>query len=338
MLKIAQKIRRAISEFLNSRKDDRLPDLSELPDSFYVGQEYVEDQNKIPILIEVFFYSVAVLDKAVINALGKQVILEQRGALLRFAFEEKISEKLFENIKHKHRGDDWILGYVIEVMPFVNQEILRQRYENAHLLTKTFSTLDIYRLLISKNGEGKRIEIHWPKAITAFPPVTELAKKYDLIHLRDLIDAIHSFFNNNFDDCVRRLITSIENAFDFYKLKRIKKERNSKFEDIIKQNVDIKCMAINKNIADEIIEAYRIRNKIVHEGYRIPPTQRTLCRHLIHMVLDFYKFYGRDEDLKKFSFFIEMQWQSNEQFVGSGLTLQKLEVLESLEGNKTHVS
>lgn len=327
---IIKKLKSVISKFVNRQEDRELPNLSELPDSFYVGQEYVEDLIKIPVLFEIFFYSPAVLDKTLFKALGKQITLEQHGAVLQVAFEENISEKLFENIKRKHQGDDWILGYVIEIMPFVNQEILKQRYENAHLLAKTFSTLDIYQLFISRKNEKKRIRVYWPKAITAFPPVTELARKYDLIHLRDLVDAIHSFFNNNFDDCIRRLITSVENAFDFYALKRIRKDTKSEFEDILRQNIDIKCTAINKDIAGEIIEAYHIRNKIVHEGYRIPPIEQKVCHHAIHMVLDLYKFFGNDENLKKFCFYIEMQWQSHEQFIGGGLSLKTLGEFESV--------
>ena len=35
-------------------RKDKLPKLSELPDSFYVGQDYVEDKVRIPVEIQLY--------------------------------------------------------------------------------------------------------------------------------------------------------------------------------------------------------------------------------------------------------------------------------------------
>jgi len=316
-------------------KVDKTKNSPGMPESFYVGQDYVEDSIRIPVEIQMYFSSPAFLDNAILNVDGKKIHLEQRGSVFRITFVENISEKLFKNILDEHKGDDWILGYISKVIPFINQEILKQRYRNAHFLVKTFTALDISQLWLVNKKTSEKVQVAWPKAITSFPPVADLATYYDNhLYFRDIIDAIHSYFNSNYEECVRKVITSVENFFKHNNLHRIKKESDSAFKDKVKQHIKIVCPMTDEDAAEVIIETYGIRTEIVHDGKRLSPSEgKDIGKRAIHLVLDVYKSYGTNEELKQYAFFLEMQFLQHEQFLGDLLTLERLERDEGNKGN-----
>lgn len=308
---------------------DTLPKPSELPDSFYVGQDYVEDPVRIPIEIKIYFPFSADLENTNIEVDGRQVRLEQWGAIFCVSFIENISERLFNNIKEKHAGDDWILGYVSVVLPYVNQEILRQRYRHAHFLLKTLTVLDILQLWLVRNKKDK-VRIEWPKAISNFPPAAELAKNYDdQIYFRDIIDAIHAYFNNNYDECIRKIITSVETFIKTYNLKVVKQVYKTDFEETVRRHMNIICPMTQENAADVIMDTYIARNEIVHDGKHFDLKEgKKIGKRGIHLVLDVYKNYGSDDDMKRYAFYLEGQFLQHENFLGDGLTLSWLEKTE----------
>lgn len=320
-----------IAKFLRGLfQKNKLPKLSELPDSFYVGQDYVEDKVRIPTEIQLYFPFSADIENTTLNIENKEIKLEQRGDILRVVFIESISEKLFQDISKNHTGDDWILGYVSEVLPYVNQEILRQRYRQSHFLLKTLTALDISQLWLVNVTTKQKVQIAWPKAIANFPPAAELAKNYDdKIYLRDIIDAIHSFFNSNYEESIRKIITSVETFIKSYNLKVQKKTYKTDFEETVRQHMNITCPMTNENAADVIMDTYKTRNEIVHDGKRLNPKEgKKISKRGIHLILDVYKNHGTDEDQKRYAFFLEEQFMFHEQFLGDSLTLKWLEKSE----------
>lgn len=255
--------------------------------------------------------------------------LDQRGAIFRVSFIENISEKLFSNIKSKHAGDDWILGYVSAVLPYVNQEVLRQRYRHAHFLLKTFTALDISQLWLVRSKKDK-VQIAWPKAISNFPPAAELAKNYDnQIYFRDIIDAIYAYFNSNYDESIRKIITSVETFIKTYNLRVAKQTYKTDFEETVRRHMNITCPMTQENAADVIMNTYKARNEIVHDGKRFDPKEgKDIGKRGVHLVLDVYKNYGSDEDMKRYAFYLEGQFLQHEEFLGDGLTLRWLEKTE----------
>lgn len=59
----------------------------------------------------------------------------------------------------------------------------------------------------------------WPLPIPGFPEVNKFKERLDVIFVRDLIDAMTEYFYFNLDECVRKVITSLENYFIYYNLK-----------------------------------------------------------------------------------------------------------------------
>ncbi|MDI6778571.1 MAG: hypothetical protein QMD77_05345, partial [Patescibacteria group bacterium] len=68
---------------------------------------------------------------------------------------------------------------------------------------------------------------------------------------------------------------------------------------------------------------------VVHEGKRLDPKEgKRIGKRGVHLVLDVYKNYDTDEDLKRYAFFLEGQFMFHEQFLGDSLTLKWLEKSE----------
>lgn len=307
-------------------------DPKEFPSSYFVGQEYVLDPERISIEIHLLFISPGEITKNVLSVNGKQIHLEQSGSIFRVAFKEDLSRVLFENIKTEHQGDRWILGYVTEVLPHVNKEILRQRYLSGHFLIRTYSPADIFQLWLVNTETKEQVQVYWPGALPSFPELVNLAPQYDRVYLRDLIDSMHSYFNSNYEECIRKAITSIEtfikyHKLEIYKQKDGKETRRLDFKKTIKKHMDILCPMMNKKAADIIWDGYTTRNSIVHDGKRLDPTDgKYMAKRLTHMVNEVYKNFGDENELKNYAFFLEMQFVMQENFLGEdGLSLKWLE-------------
>ena len=299
----------------------------DLPSSYFVGQEYVLDPKRVRVEIHLIFISPGEITKTKLDANGKQILLDQNGSLFRAIFEEDLSEVLLASIKEKHVGDQWILGYVAEVMPYINQEILRQRYVTGHFLVRTYSSLDISQLWIVNKRLGEKIRVSWPGSLAAFPEVVNLAPKYDRIYLRDLIDSMHAYFNGDYEESIRKIITSVETFIKYQNLQTKKISYKTDFEEAVRANMNIQCPMIQKNAADVIMDSYRVRNEIVHDGKRLEPAEgKKLAKIGTHMVNEVYKNFGTEEELKRYAFYLEGQFLMQENFLcEDGLTLKWLE-------------
>ena len=185
---------------------------------YCVGQEYFKDVLNIDTSIKINCYSPALLEDFDFYLYDNKICVNQIGGKLQIKFNKKISNKLLNDIK-KNKGENFIIGYISKILPKVNQEILKQRYKNGHFLIRSFSTMDIYKIVITRLRSGEEIILNWPVSIDNFPPSKKLAKEKNEIFIRDLIDAGNLYFNGNYDDCIRKIVTSVENSFRFYNLK-----------------------------------------------------------------------------------------------------------------------
>ncbi len=257
---------------------------------------------------------------------GNKIFVDQRGSMIRVVFPIDISAKLFDDISSS-KNADWILGYVDEIMPYVNQEILNQRYRSGHFLLSTYSVMDISQLWVVNRQTRKEVRLAWPKAITGFPPAVELASKYDdRVYVRDIIDSFHAYFSGNYEECIRKAITSVETFIKFHELEVSKAMGGLDFEKTIRTHMNIICPMTRESAADVIWDTYKIRNDIVHEGKRINPEEgRRAGKRATHLINEVYKNFGTEEDIKRYAFYLEGQFLSHENFLGGGLTLQVLE-------------
>ncbi|MFA5124802.1 MAG: hypothetical protein WC473_03185 [Patescibacteria group bacterium] len=293
---------------------------------YYIGQEYVEDNVKIPVEIHAQLFSPGEISDAVINFDEKTVWLNQRGSIISITIREKLSKKLIEDIQQKHRGDNFIVAYIAEIMPYVNHEILNQRYLKGHFLIRTYSVMDISDLCIIISETCERILVMWPMAIGSFPPLVDLQSKFNRTYIRDLVDSMHAYFSGNYEDCIRKSITSIETFIKYHGIQVYKSNGKIDFKNTLQTHMNIVCPMNGENAANVIWEAYKIRNDIVHDGKRLDPIDgKRLGKRVTHLINEVYKNYGSEEDLKQYAFFLEDQFLSLEMHLGDFYSLNWLE-------------
>lgn len=282
------------------------------PESYYIGQEFVEDTEFEECTIEFTFYSPAILDPFEFYIHTKKISGKQKGSLLKVSFQQKISSKLIDSLLWGRGGEKFIIGYISQYLPRINQELINQRYRSAHFLVRTFSTLDIYKLEINVPKyfpEIGLLKVRWPTSISTFQPAKVLAKNKDHVYLRDFIDAGNAYLEGNYDDSIRKVITSVENAFDFFKLKAAPSKypkfisyflpRVSTFREIILNNIDGQGIA-RKTISNNLIFLYSLRNKIVHNKFRIRPENGWVCKKAIGTLNYLYQFLNNDAETKDY--------------------------------------
>ncbi len=306
--------------------------MEEISKSYYgcMGQEYIKNGSQIDTSIKINCYSPALLEDFDFYLYNNKICVNQIGGELQIKFNKKISNKLLNDVK-KHKGERFVIGYISKILPKVNQEILKQRYENGHFLIRSFSIMDIYKIIITRHRSGEEIVLNWPVSIDNFPPSKKLAKEKNEIFIKDLIDAGNLYFNGNYDDCIRKVITSIENSFRFYNLKGKRKSlffRNNKFNNIIKNNINGKDIG-QKVIASNLIFIYKIRCKIVHDKFRIKYNNGWICKKGIGTLFYLYQFLDRNnKQILDYIHSLQTQFLMLDMFC-QGTNLEDVEKLEN---------
>lgn len=260
--------------------------MDKLPNSYYIGQEFVEDTENISAIISWHFYSPALIKDFSIPSFS--IVAAQEGGAIFIQMQKIISKKLFESIlSGKSTIDKFIIGYINRVMPIINQEINNQKYLTGHLLNRNFCTLDIRNLHVIRTEDGKNAPVLWPPSITSFPPSEELAPSADTIYIRDLIDSTTSYYTFSLDDCIRRIITSLENFYHHFNLK-------GTFRKKLKLCLDKKYFLPQWGkyldmLYENMIYIYSLRNCIVHDNFRIHYNHRWICKKGIGTLFYIYQ-------------------------------------------------
>lgn len=254
------------------------------PDSYYIGQEYVEDKNQTSMRFDVQFYSPAELQPFDFFYKKKKISGSQKGRYLTVSFVEKLPRRLINDIAwNRKNAQQYVYGYLALPIARVNQEILRQRYSLGHFLAGTFSFFDIASITLTNVGENPTDEVismPWPPIFSAPPHSAFSEVSNPEVFIRDYIDAWNDYFRGDFDNCVRRIITSVENFFDFKELNVKQKypwwrpiarltARKPTFKDIL-NDLRRKSRFIGHEVVSEnLLFLYKIRNKITHSSLRI---------------------------------------------------------------------
>ena len=194
----------------------------DIPKSYYVGQGYIEDPDRIDALIS-FKFRPAVFFSNFIFDYEELHVQQFDGGEIFYAAKKKISKKLFDDIINPKDGQPpsgtmtFILGYIRNYLPIINEHIQRQKYLDGHILARTISLWDINGVIVANPKENKDGKITWPVAISGFPPSIR-SEEVDAVFIRDMIDAMTDYYHYDLDDCIRKVITSLENCFSYYKL------------------------------------------------------------------------------------------------------------------------
>jgi hypothetical protein len=152
------------------------------------------------------------------------------------------------------------------------------------------------------------------------------------LYLRDYIDAIHAFFRNEYDDCIRRIITATENFIDarnwkvkrscqrtildsFVGLLRLSKKNGYSFRRRLADNLDLN--AISGRVISENLEfVFNVRNRIVHRGFRMSTDCGMFCDKAVCSLYYLIYRYSGDRAISRYAYTLHQQFTHQKRFLG----------------------
>lgn len=316
--------------------------------------EYYRDKNKKEVLIK---YTVKLPSRVEnFNIDDHPLHVRQDGGEIHINYHKKITQTLLDDIKTffacfkdnkqvpdelmKKNPSQYIVGYIGETLPRINSEILERKHKEGHLLLKTISQFDIYKVFIVDDS-GNYHAILWPSPIPGFPEIKKFQNNINVVFVRDLIDAMTEYFYFNLDECIRKVITSLENYFIFYRLKppiesnllsRFFYRNSGKFKKLVNEFIKENCYPFKerdlKILRENILFVYKIRNWIVHDKLRLKLDNLMFCKKAIGTLLYIYQSKFTYNDKKKdYIFALDMQFKMIADMI-IGLNLDNFEKAE----------
>jgi hypothetical protein len=290
------------------------------PVSFYVGEPYVEDKDTVECMIAANFIFTGVVPPFEFWKNGARISGTQHQNVLVIRIYRRISRKLWDDLKYLKRGEQFIVGYLAACMPRLNRTLIDNRYDQGHLLSRTFAVFEATKICVIVRSE--LVWINWPIAFAAFPPSAEIASKADALFVRDLIDAMGSYFRGEFDDCIRRLITSTENFIEtngwnvqtipngwIQNLLRLTPRRaRFSFRQSLKRNLE-RTMISGEVIYENMRVIYSTRNKIVHAGFRMSTSSALFCSKAIGTVYYLIYRYSGNRTISRYVYTLHTQFK-----------------------------
>ena len=229
----------------------------------------------------------------------------------------------------KPEASQFIVSYIYDVIPRANRELLKRKYTDAHVLLRTFSMFEIEDVfIVDKTGEY--IPILWPVSLPPFPPLKNKSKALKHIFVRDLIDAMTYYFSYNYDECIRKIITSLENYFIYYDIKPLIENKANKMKSFFDYLLNRRNTKFSKQVKYHIVErnypykekhlqvlrnnimfVYYLRNKIVHDQLRFKLENDMVCKKSIGTLLYIYQSkQNARKNLFDYIFSLDMQFKS----------------------------
>ena len=272
------------------------------PKEYIVGQEYVNDIKK-EVTMKFFisypqFYPHTKIENRNID------IYFSEGYLI-VEYVVNISEKLLYDMLQNNLGANrYLWSYFNDILPYVNFSIQNKRYDEGLLLCKPISMYDVNHVALFENNEIL-INIQG-NVFGIFPKTFQNLKRDELIYLRDFMDVLTAKLYCDYEGCIRKIITSIENYF-------IKSKISGK-------NFGIKLNKAKEKIKDDYVKdiiynnikyIYLLRNKIVHDTLRInhyKPEWQWLCHKGIGTLQYFYEFVLENNENRDYVYYLTMQY------------------------------
>jgi hypothetical protein len=286
------------------------------PASFRNGEEYLSDPVQLPCTIRAVFNSPSFRTIAPFYHNKNLVSVYQRGPVLTVQVDRQISSRLWDKLRLFNDGQKFLVGYVNALLPVVNRRLLDNRYLSGHILARTYSVYDALGIVVTHGGVNLRLA--WPRGVVPFPTSAALAPQATDIYLRDYIDAIHAFMKNDFDDCVRRIITSVEN---FFAIKGWTATPHT-FRNIVATNVV--APPHDQVIVDNLRFVYHVRNRIVHSGFRISTRGRDFCHKALDSLRYLIQWFCGSAEISKYATSLGRQTHILSHDVGSMFDLDYL--------------
>jgi hypothetical protein len=302
------------------------------PKSFYVGQQYVEDKQTAECMIGASFIFPGEVPQFDFMIHEARIVGDQHQNTLVIRIYRRIPRRLWEDLKYIGEGESFIVGYLASYMPRINRALMDNRYNQGHLLSRTFAIFEATEIVVIVGPE--MLLMNWPIAFSPFPPSAAIASTINALFVRDFIDAMGSYFRGEFDDCIRRLITSAENFVRargwraktipngcWRKLFRLKPRTTSvSFRHALRENLDLTQLSgqvINENL--QLI--YSTRNKIVHSGFRMSSSSEVFCSKAIGTLKYLIYRYCGDPLVSRYVYTLHMQFDLQCSVFGSKYNL-----------------
>lgn len=282
-----------------------------LPSSYSMGEEYFKNSTKIKVALQYFFNTYAIVNSFEFETEdGIVKTYQTNNGFYVVEIQRKIPEKLFDDIEdYNEKVRKYLCGYLDKVLPKVNEGLWKQRYLEGHVLITICSMMQLRAISVTEqidtnNSLTKSISIDW--SITPFPPAVKLASKQDVIYLRDLLDAMTLYFSNDFDECVRKLITSLENFFHYCCY-------TGNFKKKLEQALEMKNHPKQwhqyiKIWKKNIHFLYEVRNGIVHNDFRMNFSDELICRRGIGTVQYIFNSFVQSEERRRYVFSLTQQF------------------------------
>lgn len=297
-MKLRSFFEKVFSEGPNKNTHDQI---NELEDTWH---KYYKDPNRVEVLIKYSFRIPSKIENFSFD--DHPLHVRQDGSEIHVNQLVKIPQsllndvqKFFEDFKKGKEVEDrlvrlnpsrFIVGYMSLTFPRINQEINARKYKEGHLILKNVSPFDISNCFVV-DSKGTFSSVLWPLPL---PKFQEIPTEADLVFVRDFIDAMSEYFYYNLDECIRKVITSLENYFRHYDLKPTNQDRSiSKFKRIIDEYITEDFYSYKdrdlKIVRENIWSVYQGRNNIVHDKLRLDPHATNLCRRAIGTLVYIYQ-------------------------------------------------
>ena len=299
------------------------------PDMPAIIRGYIDDPKQVQTIISVAFISPAVVPRLTFWHNKARIEMGQRGSALAIVIHRNISSRLWDDLRLFQQGHLFVVGYVNALLPAINRRLLDNRYASGHFFSRTYAVHEALGISIRQGKDTVRIP--WPISALPFPRTARFARAGTETCLRDYIDAVHAFVRNDFDDCIRRIITATE---DFFALKNWKavqprQPRTSNlwrrilatvkrffrprsgdvvpnsFKNILVGNLRTDRIA-GQVILENLLFVYHIRNRIVHAGFRLSTHSVRFCRKSLATLGYLLQRASRSRDISQFVFSIEI--------------------------------
>ncbi len=232
--------------------------MTKLPDTYTPGQEYIGDETTQVILK---FYASTPCVFWAVRIPKENIDMYLDGLDLIIEYRVDISRKLLEDIG-KGKSHHYVWAYFNKIVPIINFEIQKSKYQNGQILCRPISMYDLNAIEILIGSE--LVTTVSPILFNNFPRSINPEYAHDCVYIRDYIDAMTAYLYCNYEECIRKSITSIEN---FFLHRKIKKKRFKETLSKIMEQWDDEYG--RKIIYDDICYIYDLRNKIVHNTLRI---------------------------------------------------------------------
>lgn len=302
-------------------------------------EDYVLNKEKIKVFIKYSIKLSVIVDN--FNVDDELIHARQNGQNITITFKKTISKKLFEDIKEfsdcykekreipeillRRNPSQYVVAFVKDTLPWVNGEIVKRKSQEGHIILKTVSLFDI-EVVVLQDFQKNFHHVLWPLPLSKFPPKPNqndaVYRGKDVVFVRDLVSAMTDFFYFDFDECVRKVITSFENYFIYYKIKSPEGviyddyTGKKKFKKFVSWHLKEKNYHHRQDdlqiLQDNILFIYHVRCNIVHNELRLKLDDKDnqfFCMVAIRTLLKIYQSnFVKNDDKFDYIFSFESQF------------------------------